>query len=207
MSDEITIVTAFYKLNLHKQSVDSYKASRTSRTYLDFFSFNVRLKNKMIIYIDDTADSLIDIEKEIYALRAKEGLESKTLVIKKSLQSFAESDFDAIATCFREYNQSEGRFDSIHPPHNSPEYDYLMYAKSFFVLDSMQNEKSRDFVSDNILWLDFGFNLGGRAFLESSDFDFMLAPQKEIEINMEVANTLNIDKNLLSLQRGGGVRF
>lgn len=200
MQDEITIVSAFYKLNLHKQSTQSYKAERTSKTYLDYFSFNAGLKNKMIIYIDDIeSDESLDMQKEIYALRAKHNLESKTLVIKKSLKSFASSEYDAIKECFKKYNQTKDRFDSIHPPHNSPEYDFLMYAKSFFVLDAI----SRSEASERILWLDFGFNFNGQRFIESSDFNFTLKPQRNLNIDLELASRLNMD--ISDIAGGGGV--
>lgn len=181
MNDETTIITAFYKLDLDKESTQSYKSNRSLQTYLDFFSFNAGLKNKFVIYCNDS-----HVARQIYDIRARHNLESQTIIIEKPLESFAHKDLDSIKKVFREYNQTEQRFDTIHPPHTSPMYDYLMYCKSFFVLDSMQNEKSKDFIDSNLLWLDFGFNLGGGTFLDSSDFDFTLIPQRNMSYNDEL---------------------
>lgn len=184
INNEITVISAFYKLDLDKKSKESYKSKRTVQTYLDFFSFNAGLKNKFVIYTDND-----DVINEIYALRRAHGLESQTLAIKKSLESFSPKDYERIKKCFKDYDQKR----SIHPPHTSPKYNYLMYCKSFFVLDAIKNPLSKNFISENLLWLDFGYNLGGSYFLNSKEFNFKLTPQIQITYDIELAKTHNID--------------
>lgn len=83
------------------------------------------MQNNFIIYTNE------DIGLEIYAMRSLCGLESKTIIIHKDLESFDTNALDSIRKVFKEYNQAADRFDPEHPPHTSPEYNYLMYCKSF----------------------------------------------------------------------------
>ena len=169
------IVTAYYKLNLSTQSSNSYKAKRTTQTYLDYFSFWARVPNTFIIYTSE------DIESEIYAMRERYGLRDKTIVIYKPLESFDSNALDSIRKTFKDYNQSSNRFDPEHPPHTSPEYNYLMYCKSFFVCDALSNPLTQGQNLEQILWLDFGYNLGGNTFLRSEEFDFPFVPQPPLQ--------------------------
>lgn len=129
----MTIITAFYKLDLQATTEKSYKAKRTIDDYINYFSFLAGVKNDMVIYTN------CDIENEILALRDKHGLAGKTKVIKKPLSDFAKGDYDEIARTFERFNQAIDRFDPTHPPHTSYKYDYLMYLKSFFVCDFLDN--------------------------------------------------------------------
>lgn len=166
-----TIITAFYKLDLATQSTKSYKAKRTTQTYLEYFSFLSKLQNNFIIYTNE------DIDSEIYAMRSLCGLESKTIIIHKDLESFDTKALDSIRKVFKDYNQAADRFDPEHPPHTSPEYNYLMYCKSFFVCDALHNPLTKPYLNEQILWLDFGYNFNGAMFVDSNEFDFILIPQ------------------------------
>ena len=185
MKEKMTIITAYYKLDLAKTSAKSYKAKRTTADYLAFFSFWAGLKNDIVIYTD------LDIENEIYAMRnARNG--GKTQIIKKSLLDFAPNDYEAIQGIFARFNQAHGRFDPTHPPHTSADYDYLMYLKSFFVCDYIRT--NADNKAKNFLWLDFGYNFNGYYYADSTQFDFELVPDSAIK------STLSQDKiHLFSL--------
>ena len=67
-------------------------------------------------------------------MRSLCGLESKTIIIHKDLESFDTNALDSIRKVFKDYNQAADRFDPEHPPHTSTEYNYLMYCKSFFCM-------------------------------------------------------------------------
>ena len=177
-----TIVTAYYKLNLASQSKKSYKAKRTTQTYLDYFSFWARVPNTFIIYTSE------DIESEIYAMRERHGLRDKTIVIHKPLESFDERALDSIRKVFGDYDQASDRFDPEHPPHTSPEYNYLMYCKSFFVCDAIANPLTQGHNLEQILWLDFGYNLGGNTYTKSEEFDFPFVPQDEFSAELAAHN-------------------
>lgn len=171
----MTIITAYYKLDLAKTSAQSYKAKRTTADYLAFFGFWAGLKNDMVIYTN------CDIADEIYAMRNARG-GGKTLIIKKSLTDFAPDDYEAIKGVFTRFNQTYGRFDPTHPPHTSAEYDYLMYLKSFFVCDYIYT--NADNVAKNFLWLDFGYNFNGYYYTDSTQFDFELVPDSAIKATL-----------------------
>lgn len=170
--DSLTLITAYYKLDLAQHSPESYKSKRSAQTYLDYFAYWVGLKNKIIIYTDS-----LEVEQKIYAMRKAHHLEHQTIVIQKDLKSFDPQALEKIYEVFRSYDQSLERFDPTHPPHTSPEYDYLMYCKSFFVCDAIKSQLT----SQKILWLDFGYNLGGATFINPMQFDFELKAQKGLQ--------------------------
>lgn len=129
MQNPPIIITAFYELNLAKTTQNSYKAKRTVSDYLEFFSFFAGLQNMIVIYTGS------EIENKILKMRKAQNLGDKTLIIKKSLNDFAPKERKIIENTFAHYNQAIGRFDPTHPPHTSAEYNYLMFLKSFFVVD------------------------------------------------------------------------
>lgn len=83
MTNELTIITAFYELNLNKTTQNSYKAKRTVSDYLEFFSFFIGLQNMIVIYTDS------EIKDKILKMRKARNLGDKTLIIKKPLNDFA----------------------------------------------------------------------------------------------------------------------
>ena len=177
-----TIITAYYKLDLAAQSKKSYKASRTTQTYLNFFRFWAGVPNTFIIYTSE------DIESEIYAMREQHGLRDKTIVVRKELESFDAQALDSIRKVFSDFDQASARFDPEHPPHTSPEYNYLMYCKSFCVCDALSNPLTQGQNLEQILWLDFGYNLGGNTYTKSEEFDFYFTPQDEFIAELRAHN-------------------
>ena len=174
------LITAFYELNLAKSTPNSYKAKRTTKDYLEFFSFFAGLQNMIVVYTGS------EIEDEILRLRKAQNLGDKTLIIKKPLDDFAPKERKIIENTFAHYNQTIGRFDPTHPPHTSAEYDYLMYLKSFFVVDYIQNIARGGELDDswrkrqNFIWFDFGFNFNGMYFKDRAQFDFALKADSAI---------------------------
>ncbi|WP_181882364.1 WlaTC/HtrL family glycosyltransferase [Helicobacter didelphidarum] len=144
-------------------NLDSPRYERTTQNYLNWFGFLTGIKNRFIIYVDS-----IEIADAIYALRAKHGLESQTLVIQKKLDSFAPDDYEKMKKLDRTL------------------FAYVMYCKSFCVVDALQNPLTKDFVTDRIMWLDFGFNKSDDTFRKSKDFDFTLAPQTDLIIDSKI---------------------
>lgn len=168
----MTIVTAYYKLDLSHSSPQSYKSKRSIQTYLDFFRYWAGLKNTFVIYTND-----LELEKEIIKMREAHHLQDQTIIIQKDLESFAPSALESIKQVFASYNQNQDRFDPSHPPHTSPEYDYLMYCKSFFVCDAI----ARGLTDEEALWLDFGYGLGNLTYSDPSQFNFTLSPCEKIK--------------------------
>lgn len=178
MQNPPIIITAFYELNLAKTTPNSYKAKRTVSDYLEFFSFFAGLQNMIVIYTGS------EIEDKILEMRKAQNLGDKTLIIKKSLNDFAPKERKIIENTFAHYNQAIGRFDPAHPPHTSAEYNYLMFLKSFFVVDYISNYTSNlgggDCNDKNFIWFDFGFNFNGAYFSDKTQFNFALRPDSTI---------------------------
>ena len=80
------------------------------------------------------------------------GLESNTIIIHKDLESFDTKALDSIRKVFKDYNQAADRFDPEHPPHTSPEYNYLMYCKSFFVCDALHNPLTKPYLNEGMIY-------------------------------------------------------
>lgn len=175
MQNPPIIITAFYELNLAKTTPNSYKAKRTVSDYLEFFSFFAGLQNMIVIYTGS------EIEDKILEMRKAQNLGDKTLIIKKSLNDFAPKERKIIENSFAHYNQAIGRFDPTHPPHTSAEYNYLMFLKSFFVVDYISKlGGGGDSLNQSFLWLDFGFNFNGAYFSDKAQFNFALRPDSTI---------------------------
>ncbi|MDY3114236.1 MAG: WlaTC/HtrL family glycosyltransferase [Helicobacter sp.] len=157
---EISIVSAFY--DIKRELLDDFK--RDDSKYFEYFSFLAGIKNHFIIYTTQ------DYKDKILSLRAAHGLEAKTTIIVKPLESFEAESLEKIERVFKDYNQGKGRRNPNNIECISPLYCYLMWLKPFFVCDA----KSRGIVGDNVLWLDFGFNHGGKYFTNKGQFNFTL---------------------------------
>lgn len=198
----LCIVSAYYRLNLAQSSAKSYKASRNSRTYLEFFRFWAGARNPLVIYLspDDTDydDGSLDeffenlsqspggerkvrnIEEAILCIRGEFGLRDQTIIVRAPLDRFDQETLALMRTTFADYDQAADRFDPIHPPHTSPEYDYLNYCKSFFILDAFDRGLIR---SKNALWLDFGYGVGEMCYRAKGGIDFELRAHPVLDAN------------------------
>ncbi|EAJ1597928.1 protein YibB, partial [Campylobacter coli] len=161
MQKEITIVTAFYNVG---------RTTRSNEQYLSYFDFWAGLKNKVIIYTTD------DMKEAILEIRKKHNLEDKTIIITKDLKEFDKENFEKIQETFNNYDQSLNRKHPKNIECNNAMYCYLMYLKPFFVVDAIEKKLS----SENIIWLDFGFNHRDEFFTNKAEFNFLLEKPKNI---------------------------
>lgn len=160
--EELTIVTAFYNVG---------RTTRSNDQYLSYFDFWAGLKNKVIIYTTD------DMKESILKIRKKHNLEDKTIIIIKDLKEFDKQNLEKIQETFIKYDQTLNRKHPKNIECNNPLYCYLMYLKPFFVVDAIE----RKLTSENIIWLDFGFNHGDEFFTDKTQFNFLLEKQKGID--------------------------
>lgn len=165
--NEITIVSAFYDIG--RKDIKNFE--RDNDKYLSYFDFWAGLKNKVIIYTTD------DMKESILEIRKKYNLENKTVIITKDLKEFDEQSLEKIKDTFNKYDQTLNRKNPNNIECISPIYCYLMYLKPFFVCDAIQ----RGLTSENIMWLDFGFNHGGKFFIDKKQFNFLLERQDSID--------------------------
>ncbi|EAJ5696565.1 protein YibB, partial [Campylobacter lari] len=161
MQNEITIVTAFYNIG---------RTTRSNDQYLSYFDFWSGLNNHVIIYTTEDMKELI-LEK-----RKQHYLEGKTTIIVKELNEFDLQTLNKIKETFKIYDQTLHRKNPSNIECASPLYCYLMYLKPFFVCDAIE----RNLTSENIIWLDFGFNHGDSFFINKNQFDFLLEKQENI---------------------------
>ncbi|MCR8676797.1 protein YibB [Campylobacter sp. S4:11] len=161
MQNEITIVTAFYNIG---------RTTRGNDQYLSYFDFWSGLKNYVVIYTTEDMKELI-LEK-----RKQHHLEGKTTIIVKELNEFDFQTLNKIKETFKNYNQALHRKNPNNIECISPLYCYLMYLKPFFICDAIE----RGIVSENIMWLDFGFNHGDSFFINKDQFRFLLEKQENI---------------------------
>lgn len=169
IDNEITIVSAFYDIG--RKDIKNFE--RDNDKYLSYFEFLAGIKNKMIIYTQE------NVKEKILNIRKKYNLEDKTIIIIKELQEFDKENYENIITTFQNYNQTLNRKNPNNIECISPVYCYLMYLKPFFVCDAIE----KGLTSENIMWLDFGFNHGGEFFIDKNQFNFLLEKQDDIDNN------------------------
>lgn len=159
MNDSITIVTAFFPLG--RSGWKKYGCS--DEKYLDNFSFWARIHNKIVVY---TTPELKDRVMEIR--RGFGRADSTTVIGVEDFRSLDAPLFSALKEA------ADNRLARIfHRVQSCPEvwnaeYDYVMMLKPMLVNDAVK----RGLVSDNAVWLDFGYNHGGVYYLKSEEFDF-----------------------------------
>lgn len=159
---ELTIVTAFYNVG---------RTTRSNEQYLSYFDFWGGVKNKVIIYTTD------DMKEAILEIRKKHNLEDKTIIITKDLRDFDKESLQKIEETFSKYDQTLNRKHPKNIECNNAMYCYLMYLKPFFAVDAIE----RNLTSENVMWLDFGFNHGDEFFTNRSEFNFLLEKQEGID--------------------------
>ena len=157
--NDITLVSAFFPINREEWTT----STRTDEKYFEYFKFWARIKNKLVVY---TIPNYVEIIKNI---RRDFGLpEDKTEVI--GIPNVFEIDpelynsIKSAASC--EYNRLF-RLRPLSPEVWNAEYDYLMALKTWFVYDAV----NRKLCSEQVAWMDFGYNHGGEYYSNSSEFD------------------------------------
>ncbi len=158
MSKEITLVTAFFNIGR-----ENYKAiPRPDSKYMKDFEGWARLKNNLIVYTQPQMKDLI------LNIRDKFGLKDKTIIVEiEDLYSIEPEILEKM----RSISKNKYFLDFRYLPHatsNIPEYSYLMLLKSYFVKDAVE----RCLATDQIAWIDFGFNHGGDLYTDPEEFDF-----------------------------------
>ncbi len=167
---EFTIVTDFFDIG---RGQDSNKAlSRTSDRYLEEFAYWARIQNRVIVYTDSV------LAPKVMEVRERFGLGDKTIIIEiDNLFELVPGLLDRLTAAsqnerFREWRYFPNAFS------NNPKYDYLWMMKSYFINDAY----NRGLLSENVAWVDFGFDHGGTNYTDPTDFDFLW----EYELNNKI---------------------
>lgn len=162
MEKEIVVVSAFFAINR-----ESWKGfSRSNDLYFNYFKGWAKLKNKMIVYVEDE-----ELKKKILSFRREWGLEEKTIVnivpdimdIDKTLISgMMKASVNPIQQLYRLFPQNPECWNST--------YDYIMLLKAWCCADAVERGQASG--EDMVAWLDFGLNHGGEIIDMNSDFNF-----------------------------------
>lgn len=159
-NDGITIVTAFFDIG--RESFSTYP--RTKEEYFSYFEFWARIRNPLIVFCSkEDAD-------RVQAIRNGFGLEAdRTVTVAIDDIYSIESE---IYLKMKEIEKSEAFSDFRYyniACSNMAQYNYVMLLKYWF-LAKAEEYSIRE--NDNYVWLDFGFNHGGRYYLRPEEFDF-----------------------------------
>lgn len=157
-NNEITLVTAFFNIGR-----ENFKAiPRSDNKYFLEFEKWARMKNKLIVYTQP------QMEKLVYDIRDKFGLKEYTVVI--TIENIYEIE-ESIYQRMKAVSGSRWFIDYRILPNatsNIPEYSYLMLLKSYFLKDAVK----RGLTSNQVAWIDFGFNHGSDLYLNPEEFAF-----------------------------------
>lgn len=158
MNKEITLVTAFFNIGR-----ENYKAiPRPDSKYFKDFEGWARLKNKLIVYTQPQMTELI------LNIREKFGLRDQTIIVEiENLYSIEPEIFKRMKEISKDKYFLKFRY-LPNATSNIPEYSYLMLLKTYFVKDAVQ----RKLTSEQIAWIDFGFNHGGDLYTNPEEFSF-----------------------------------
>jgi len=162
MEKEIVVVTAFFAINR-----ESWKGfSRSNDLYFNYFKGWAKLKNKIIVYVEDE-----ELRQRILDFRKEWGLEDKTIV--NIVSDIMEIDKPLIESMQKAGSNPVHQMYRLYP--NNPEcwnatYDYIMLLKAWCCADAV--ERGQAAPDDMVSWLDFGLNHGGNVIDINSDFNY-----------------------------------
>lgn len=156
--NEITLVTAFFDIGRK----DFKAIPRSNDTYIEYFKFWARIQNTLIVYTEER------YKEQIFHIRNEFGLADRTIIITindlyaiepkiyKNMKLISESEW---FISFRLMPRATS---------NNPEYSYLVFLKTWFLADAVK----RKLISNQVAWIDFGYNHGGTLYTEPKDFEF-----------------------------------
>ena len=175
---EITIVTAFFDIG--RKHMEGF--SRDSNTYLNYFKFWARINNKMIIYVDS------NLAEEVKNIRSNFNLDHKTTVIPiDDFKQLVPDSYLSIKKGLSHPLTKKFRKNPKAPEAYNPEYTYITFLKPWLV----QNAIEKGLTSGMIAWVDFGYNHGGKTYINSEEFNFTWNYDFSDKIHLFHLNSLN----------------
>ena len=155
--DKITIVTAFFDIGRK----DFKELPRSNDKYLEYFKFWARIKNDLVIYTDSV------MGPKAMKVREEFGLKDKTkLVIIDDISTIDKELLERMQTIDGSKSFLNFRYNP-NATENNGFYNYVMLLKAWCIKDAADKG-----VKGQIAWLDFGYNHGGKRFIDPLDFDF-----------------------------------
>ena len=159
---EISIVTAFFDIGRK----DWKGFERDNSTYANYFKFWARVKNHLIVYTEPK------MAEQVKKIRADYGLLDKTTVIViKDVRKLDEPIYNLICDVLSNKLTVKFRRHPWMPECCNPLYNYIMYMKTYFLNDAINNGLTKN---NMVAWVDFGFNHGGATYPNSEKFSTIL---------------------------------
>jgi protein YibB len=157
---EITIVTAFFDIGR-----ENWKGfERDNNKYVDYFKFWSRIKNKLVVYTDEVT------AEKVWRIREEFGLKNRTeVIVVDNISLLDEEIFTSIQRVVSDKTFTSFRERPENPESHSAQYNYITYLKPYFIADAVK----KGYADGMIAWMDFGYNHGGEACTNSSEFDFL----------------------------------
>lgn len=161
-SESVTLVSAFFDIG--RENFQSYP--RSQRKYFRHFRRWARIKNKLIVFCQNKI-----IKRKILEIRSGYDLEKETKVFV--IKDFFSIEKDKLNKMRRISNSSHFLDFRIkkNATENIAEYNYINLMKAYFMyragLEVVIN-------TDNVAWIDFGFDHGGELYSFEEDWSFFL---------------------------------
>lgn len=159
--EEITLVTDFFDIGRGQDKNKDLR--RTAQRYFDEFKRWARIQNTLVVYTDSGSAEIIK------GIRAEYGLEEKTIIIQ------IDNLFELVSGLLPKLEKISHNKDFLNfrylpeASSNNPKYDYLWMMKYYFMNDAYE----RGLLSENVVWMDFGFDHGGITYSDAEDYNFL----------------------------------
>jgi len=197
-SDDISIVTAFFDIGREAWSKDNPIDQRHKRSvdvYLSYFSNLAKIKNQVIIFIDE------HLAQKVLDMRKAHGLADKT-VIFTSKNFFLVDEILNISQRIQAI--MNGKFHDYvwtksSPEYNDPKYVLVNAFKSFFAAYAIDK---KIVTSPQVAWIDFGYCRDNDRFDSSIPWRF----NAQNKMNLFYILSLN-DEPVFSIVKEGDVYF
>ena len=156
---EITLVTDFFDIGRGQDK--NQELRKTAEKYLDAFKHWARIQNKLIVYTDSKSAGKVMEIRESFGRGEQTTIIEIDNLFELEGELFERMKKAAEGPAFLNFRYLPEAFS------NNPKYDYLWMMKYYFMNDAY----NRGLLSDQVVWIDFGFDHGGLRYY-SEDFDF-----------------------------------
>lgn len=160
MSNSITIVTAYFRIN--RSSWQGFE--RSDEQYFEHFKVWAKVQNVLVAYVETEEMRQLILE---YRRNLSLADKTKVYIIHDCLQLEPQL-FAGLKTATENPIQRKYRLLANNPESWNPTYNYVMLLKAWCVCDAIK----KGVASDMVAWVDFGYNHGGDPIDKSSDFGF-----------------------------------
>lgn len=186
--EEITLVTDFFDIGRGQDKNKDLR--RTAQRYFDEFKRWARIQNTLVVYTDSDSAEIIK------GIRAEYGLEEKTIIIQ------IDNLFELVPGLLPKLEKISHNKDFLNfrylpeASSNNPKYDYLWMMKYYFMNDAYE----RGLLSENVVWMDFGFDHGGITYSDAEDYNFLWEYDFKNKIHISCLHDPDLVIGMQSLQ-------